>query len=426
MKKKTLLSSILVIVLCISIIAGSTFALFTTEDKVNVAVNSANVDVTANLIDGSLKTWSLYEDYKDDTVAHNGDFFNGGFAQIVDEANVQIDLMTPGDLVKFTIDVKNNSNVDVNYRVRMLSNTFGDANDLTPALVVAAFIDHDADPSTPNKRFDIGGDDAANATLWQFVEQNAEIKDIYVYVAFPNTDESISPDNADNKYQNCSASLTFTIEAVQANGKVYDHAAANVDDLASSVEKGGIVTANGQTIAVDEMTYANNKSVKVIDATLDGSAMNGLGGIVTNEYGDITIGMNSTLIASAAPETSAVFTLNYLNSEQTLTFDKDSKVIVPAGGVAIRSMGSSSVVNTYLGSADIFELANGAYFIYPMGNGTMNIYVPTELVYDAYMAMDLPVNEGDGCAWSINWFVEGDTAPRATYDKTVHAFVEVN
>ena len=60
MKKKILLSSILTIVLCISLITGSTFALFTSESKVNVAVSSGKVEMVANI--ENLQTWSLEDD----------------------------------------------------------------------------------------------------------------------------------------------------------------------------------------------------------------------------------------------------------------------------------------------------------------------------------------------------------------------------
>lgn len=40
MDKKTLLASLLTIAVCLTLIAGSTFALFTSEDAVNIAVTS--------------------------------------------------------------------------------------------------------------------------------------------------------------------------------------------------------------------------------------------------------------------------------------------------------------------------------------------------------------------------------------------------
>ena len=47
MKNQIIISSILTIAMCVSLIAGSTFALFTSNSEVNVSVSSATVSVTA-------------------------------------------------------------------------------------------------------------------------------------------------------------------------------------------------------------------------------------------------------------------------------------------------------------------------------------------------------------------------------------------
>ncbi len=48
-KTKVVVTALLAIVLCVSLIAGATFALFTSESSVNVAVSSGKVDVVATL-----------------------------------------------------------------------------------------------------------------------------------------------------------------------------------------------------------------------------------------------------------------------------------------------------------------------------------------------------------------------------------------
>ena len=55
MKKKVLLSAVVTIALCLCLIAGSTFALFTSKSETNIAVTAGNVDVTA-----SVKDFMLY------------------------------------------------------------------------------------------------------------------------------------------------------------------------------------------------------------------------------------------------------------------------------------------------------------------------------------------------------------------------------
>ena len=54
--KKSIVTSILVIALCFSVIAGATFALFTSESKVNVAVTSGNVEVVATAENDALSS----------------------------------------------------------------------------------------------------------------------------------------------------------------------------------------------------------------------------------------------------------------------------------------------------------------------------------------------------------------------------------
>ena len=60
MKKKVLLSSLATIALCLSLIAGATFALFTSKSTSSIEVTAGEVKIEA-AIDSTLKTWSLGE-----------------------------------------------------------------------------------------------------------------------------------------------------------------------------------------------------------------------------------------------------------------------------------------------------------------------------------------------------------------------------
>ena len=104
MKNKVIISSILTIVMCVSMIAGSTFALFTSESQVNVAVTSGKVSVTAvaeNLTLGSTFGANVAET--------SADF-------IEDTNEIKLVNFVPGDFVKFDLRIKNESTVTVNYR----------------------------------------------------------------------------------------------------------------------------------------------------------------------------------------------------------------------------------------------------------------------------------------------------------------------
>ena len=98
--KKILLTSILSVVMCISLIAGATFALFTSESEVNIAVTSGKIDVKAVAeIDTSNTSFGL---------AQSSATVNG--------SNVIIDKIIPMDYVTVNVNVKNNSNVSAKYR----------------------------------------------------------------------------------------------------------------------------------------------------------------------------------------------------------------------------------------------------------------------------------------------------------------------
>ena len=145
-KKKILLSAVLTIVLCLSLIAGTTFALFTSESKVNIAITSGKVNVVASLSDPTLYSANAYITTGDkaiktvDTTADSADgqiydgtyagtyyyeeqtgtFLNHGTAT-VSGSTLTIDKMTPGDKVKTTLSVANYSNVVIQYRLNIVA-----------------------------------------------------------------------------------------------------------------------------------------------------------------------------------------------------------------------------------------------------------------------------------------------------------------
>ena len=136
MQKKVLLSSILVIALCLSVIAGSTYALFTDKAETSIAITSANVEVTANM--DILGVYSavaqneyvndyLVDEYKQnyrhddkdctyDAATKTHYFSNGGSAKVNDKGQIEITSITPGDKVNAQIIIKNVGDVDMVYR----------------------------------------------------------------------------------------------------------------------------------------------------------------------------------------------------------------------------------------------------------------------------------------------------------------------
>ena len=203
MKNRIIISSILTIALCLSMIAGSTFALFTSESKVNVAVSSATVNVEA--VASGLQVGSTLGDPL-------------GTATLVDGNAITITNFVPGDYVTFTLTVTNYSTVAVNYRA--LINVLAD-DGLLDGLVISY-----------NEAFASHWDVLAATTE----EDGTTVKTVTVRIELPET--------AGNKYQDKSCKLSYVVEAVQGNYVAYVESA---DDFKAALEKG-----------IDELVLAEN------------------------------------------------------------------------------------------------------------------------------------------------------------------------
>ena len=197
MKNRIIVSSILTIALCLSMIAGSTFALFTSESKVDIAVTSGTLDVDA-VINNDLQLSSL-------GVAQTGTFANGGTATLAGDT-LTLDKLTPGDKATFSITVTNNSNVAMNYRF-----VWSVEGDLYPFLT--ATVDGVAlvNNSTPY-------------TLW---DTSVNTKTFAVVVELPQ--------GVDNDAQNKTANISFKVEAVQGNVDVVDNIIYSTDENGNKV-----------------------------------------------------------------------------------------------------------------------------------------------------------------------------------------------
>ena len=127
MNKKTksgiILTSLASIAFAGSLLAGSTYALFTSESKTDIVVSSGKVDVSASI--SELKVYSPTEvSSEDGGKITNGDnaanistntFKNLGTAEFKNNT-LTLKNVTPGDYVTFKIDITNNNTVSAKYR----------------------------------------------------------------------------------------------------------------------------------------------------------------------------------------------------------------------------------------------------------------------------------------------------------------------
>ena len=185
MKKKALISSILTIVLCLSLIAGSTFALFTSTTQNSISVTAGKVKVEA-LIDTASLSLSSRGKAQADT------FANGGTATFNDEATVlTVSNITTGDKAEFDIVVTNTSNITIQYRIKwQVEGTLSE--------VLVATVDGEALVSGTSKWNE-----------WAIPANGSDTKTLHVAVELPLA--------VKDAYQGQTASISFTVEAVQGN-----------------------------------------------------------------------------------------------------------------------------------------------------------------------------------------------------------------
>lgn len=187
MKKNVIISSVLVIALCLSVIAGSTFALFTSESTVNASVSAGNVSVSAKVEESTIELGStLGTNVSETSVTYTSD------------SNViTLSKLIPGDYVNFNIIVKNFSDVTVNYRT-ILKKVSDDG--LWSGLVV----------TFDGVEFD--GNDRRAA--WANLTPNSEDIVIPVKVSLP--------EDRGNEYQGKTCSFAYTVETLQGNAPLVD------------------------------------------------------------------------------------------------------------------------------------------------------------------------------------------------------------
>ena len=190
--KKLLLTSILSVVMCISLIAGATFALFTSESKVNIAVTSGTVNVTATIDQSSVYTKKLGVDY-----AQGANNMFEGVANF-DQDGLALSKFMPGDGIKFNIVVKNNSDVTIKYRTIILCEN---DNGLFSGLEMK-----------------IGSDKKYNGVSyvadWATLDVGSADAIIPVVVELP--------ESAGNEYQGKTCTISYKVEAVQGNATTED------------------------------------------------------------------------------------------------------------------------------------------------------------------------------------------------------------
>ena len=192
MNKKILLSSLMSIAMLASITTGATYALFTAEDTVNVNVTAGKVSVTANVLP-TFYVKSLDTELKE--VIGEGEFSTGGKVTVDKEGNITLDRIVPGDKVVFDVEIKNESNIDVNYR-SVVAVTEG--LELFNGLKV----------TVDNQEYN----GMTAYSKWEYLTPGTGNRTVRITIELPS--------EASNEYQELSTKITYTVNAVQGNSSI--------------------------------------------------------------------------------------------------------------------------------------------------------------------------------------------------------------
>lgn len=230
MKKKVgiIASSVATIAVCASMVAGSTYALFTSEDKVDISVTAGNVSYVAEVVGGESSS----------TLGGSalGTFNN-------ENGVVSINDIVPGDVFSFTVNTKNESTVLTKYRT-----TVAITNQLLASALKVSF----------------GGVEAQGlvkySTDWQELKVGEHPAALEVTVEFVN-DETVDQ----NYLKGETTDIIITVEGVQGN---YTPAAAEAPAYSVSNGKQLAGVLAGATEST-EKTTVNIASDLVLDKPLD-------------------------------------------------------------------------------------------------------------------------------------------------------------
>ena len=187
-KRSVIITAILAIIMCASLAAGATFALFTSSSSVNIVISSANVEVNADV--KVTKMW-----HEDNNVEKSG-LYDTGKAEVTyenNQAKLTLSNFVPTDGVKLAVSLKNESTVKIKYRVVLLA-------DRTVGTELLDELDIDMN-GMAFRGYTL-------ATEYVELEAGASIDDIPVTIVFPKEA---------TKGKNTTCNLVIKVEAQQGN-----------------------------------------------------------------------------------------------------------------------------------------------------------------------------------------------------------------
>jgi|GEM_PF-2560563 len=361
-KKNIIISSFATIALCLSLLMGSTFALFTSESKVNIAVTSGKVSVVANIDETSVQTKQLYDtDYSQGAT----NMYEGVATFNAD--GLTLEKIVPGDGIKFNIVVKNESTVSVKYRT--IINCESD-DGLFAGLNI-----------TVGDNVNYSG--ATLVSNWAELAVGSENEIVPVTIELP--------EGAGNEYQEKSCAISYKVEAVQGNAQVENpvevSSSATFDEIAALI-------ADGKDIYVSE-------SINLTDATSGNTYITVNEDIAIYAAEDAIISMGETTLING----SGIMTVygGSLKTNHELCVTGDSALIFEGGehtfgafsatsnGKIVVNGGTLNCLGTYAGVMGISFAETGRLIV---NDGKLNMYQPFNLNANRCDAAYIEINGG--------------------------------
>ena len=216
-KKLGIVVSIVAIALCVVLITGSTFSLFTGETNADITISAGEVKLTADIDDNTFALSSL-------GVAQPGTTFANGGTATLSGADLTLENITPGDKAEFDIVVDNDSTVLIQYRI-----TWTITGELAQYLVT------NVDNST------------SQWAEWAPITGAENTKTHHVSIELPK--------EVNNDAFNDSAEITFYLEAVQANATgLYssDAYVSTADGLQAALDAGATEITLNESVELTE------------------------------------------------------------------------------------------------------------------------------------------------------------------------------
>ena len=424
MKRRGFNTAILILIVCIILAVGSTFSLFTSKDDVTIDVNSATVDVIANLVD--LKAKSIGDtDYKTPAEGENTVVFGnaGTSASITTVENDDVLTVTniaPGDEVKATIKITNNSTIAIAYRfkVNVTYTENAEGKTLKDALVI----------SLKQNEKDLPLD--VEYTQWYYQSVEGEvILPVDVFIDLPI--------EVGNDYQGLGATISFTVEAIQSNGvgnitNEFDSTQYVFDDkgLEKAFANGGKVVLMDNVVG----SFVVPKG-KVVDLYLNGKTITANSGDAITNNGTLTINDKYVAPAPTAYAGSAVVAASatesyFINNKGTLTINGGSFAATGYDAIVYAAEGSETVI-----ADGSFTANEGAMLLAGEGNVVVNggqfKSADDEAFSDSvtvnkgvfnfdvteWLAADLAVGENDGSFVVLPVLPDAGEDVKYTYDE---------